>query len=615
MLNQKNIKGVKGGFIMNAISLTVSGFKGIPSQYTYPLTPVTCVIGNNGTGKSSLLEAFKAALTGNVPDAALNVDSADGLAEITFDNGTSLAVSLKDKTTSHLSCGKKITRKSAIDVREKILNTPVEVVEILLGSKQGAFDIKPDEFSKLVSGIIKAKKETAKLYDRMGLSQDEISLLNDLYKDPEIDFTGIESLYKAISERLTQANRDANSIRSQISLLCSTPPARPLQVLDGVRKTLLQEYAEAKEAESRKTAYEQACSRRKAYLEDLQKLKTEVDAKRADPPAPGELENRQNMLEGLMSKASSEKSDIAAFDKNIESFRKILAELESNVCPISKTLVCTTDKSGIRGEIETKISENSTMADQHRQMLKVVEGQISSLKAAIAALREKENAYRAFVRLEEQYKAKAAGCPEIPQHPAAAPSVSIADCEAKLNDLNKEIGDAESYNKGLQLKASAKTKLDEAVLLSALKPKFAPKGEAYNLILTAMSGQLTDMINNTAYDMGLDYQYEFRFDDGLQLYGRRSFMSGFINVRNMSDGEKFIAQLLLLTIINETSGFGYIVIDNFDALDSRSLEKVLDLITEPSFLIRYSNILLAGVSHSDTRDLLANYSGISVINT
>ena len=200
----------------------------------------------------------------------------------------------------------------------------------------------------------------------------------------------------------------------------------------------------------------------------------------------------------------------------------------------------------------------------------------------------------------------------MPQQPAAC-SLSLADCEKKLNDINKEYADAESYEKGLQLKASAQSRLDEAVLLTGLKPKFAPKGEAYNLILTAMSGQLTDMVNNTVAEMKLDYTYQFRFDGGLQLYGKRNAMTEFINVRNMSDGEKFIAQLLLLSVINEASGFGFIVIDNFDALDAVHLQKVLDLITDPVFLGKYSNVLLAGVSHSDTQDLLATYPSINII--
>ena len=597
---------------MYATNLTVSGFKGINTPRHYSLSPVTCILGDNGTGKSSILEAFKAVLTSTVPDSALNVDSTDGIAEITFDNGTSLAVSLSDKGTSHLSCGKKITKKSAGDVREKIMNTPVDIVDVLLDSKQGAFDIKPEEFSRLVSGIIKAKMDTAKLYDRMNLSQQEIDLLNDLYKDPEIDFAGIEALFKSIGDRLTQTNRQASAVRAQIGLLCSTPPSRPLQVLDSARKSALQEYASAKEAEALRKAYEQASERRRAYLTELQKLKTEVDSKRVPAPAPGELENRQSMLENLLNKISAEKGDIAAFEKNAASFEQILTELESNVCPISKSLICTTDKTAIRGELETQAADNRGRADQHKQVLSALESQLASLKTAIAALREKESAYRSFVRLEEQYKAKAAGCPEVPQQPAAC-GLSLADCEKKLNDINKEYADAESYEKGLQLKASAQSLLDEAVLLTGLKPKFAPKGEAYNLILTAMSGQLTDMVNNTAAEMWLSYTYEFRFDGGLQLYGKRTSMTEFINVRDMSDGEKFIAQLLLLSVINEASGFGFVVIDNFDALDTQHLQKVMDLITNPGFLAKYSNILLAGVSHSDTRDLLATYPSVAVI--
>ena len=597
---------------MYATHLSVSGFKGISTPRSYALSPVTCILGDNGTGKSSILDAFKSVLTGTVPESALNVDSTEGTAEIIFDNGTSLAVSLSEKGSSHLSCGKKITKKSAGEVREKIMNTPVDIVDVLLDSKQGAFDVKPEEFSRLVSGIIRARMDASKLYDRMNLSQQETDLLKDLYKDPEIDFTGIESLFRSIGDKLTQANRDVSAIRAQISLLCSTPPSRPLQLLDSARKAALQEYASAKEAEARQKAYEQASERRKTYLEDLRKLKAEVDSRRVPAPVQGELENRQSMLEGLLNKISTEKGDIAAFEKNAASFVQILKELESNVCPISRSLVCTTDKTAIRGELEAQAAENRVKADQHRQILAALETQLSSLKTAIAALREKENAYRAFVRLEEQYKAKAAGCPEVPQQPAAC-SLSLADCEKKLNDINKEYADAESYEKGLQLKASAQSRLDEAVLLTGLKPKFAPKGEAYNLILTAMSGQLTDMVNNTAAEMKLDYTYQFRFDGGLQLYGKQNAMTEFINVRNMSDGEKFIAQLLLLSVINEASGFGFIVIDNFDALDAVHLQKVLDLITDPVFLGKYNNVLLAGVCHSDTQDLLATYPSINII--
>ena len=175
---------------MYATHLSVSGFKGISTPRSYALSPVTCILGDNGTGKSSILDAFKSVLTGTVPESALNVDSTEGTAEITFDNSTSLAVSLSEKGSSHLSCGKKITKKSAGEVREKIMNTPVDIVDVLLDSKQGAFDVKPEEFSRLVSDeirsmVVRKLKEFGFSYVTMDLTGYRTGSMNETL-DPQV---------------------------------------------------------------------------------------------------------------------------------------------------------------------------------------------------------------------------------------------------------------------------------------------------------------------------------------------------------------------------------------------------------------------------------------------
>ena len=133
---------------MEATNIKIKNFKGI-DDWDMDLKRITLLFGENGKGKTSLLEAFRSVLTGSVPVCAVRAGETEANVSLNFDTGDSLSINITDTGSSHYSCGKKITKKVATELREKILSLPVDVVETLLGSKHEVFSVKPEDFAKM----------------------------------------------------------------------------------------------------------------------------------------------------------------------------------------------------------------------------------------------------------------------------------------------------------------------------------------------------------------------------------------------------------------------------------------------------------------------------------
>ena len=587
---------------MEATNIRIKNFKGI-DDWVMDLKRITLLFGENGKGKTSLLEAFRTVLTGTIPVCAVRAGETEANVALTFDTGDSLSISITDTGASHYSCGKKVTKKVATELREKILSLPVDVVETLLGSKHEVFSVKPEEFAKMMMELLGVHVDTDKLYDHCGFTKEKTDMLKTVFTGTEIDFDSLEMIFKAIGSRLTQTNREVAELEGVIKHAHSAPPATPLAVLEAQLKDWLQILADAKDCEKRQAAYNTALENRKKYLEDLMRLRNEVSAKKVDQPPRERLIELRTMKDTIAQKLIQLKGTVSSLEKSNSLFEKILDELSSSVCPISKKLVCTTDKTSVRGDLDAQIEANKKQISDLTGEINRADEQLARVSSSITQLEQQETAYLEFVRLNEQYKQKAAGVPELP----APPAVSAGDVEhaqKKVDEINEQISACKSYAAGETARKEYSAKSEEALMLNSLKADFAPKGLAYNILFKAIETSLTSSINETAELLHVDVEYAFAFNSGLHLLARKKGAPNYIPVKAMSDGEQFISQLLLLNLICQTSHLGILVLDNMDSLDAGNTKRVIDLINTPAFKGGYQTILLAGINHTDTMEAL-----------
>ncbi len=596
--------------------LTIQGFEGQRGCETYPFDKYTFVMGPNAAGKSTMINGIKTAMFGVVPDCVINAGSKDAVAIVKMDNGVEIkTVASEDAPTAHYVNGKKGTKKDIASLRGSLLKLSPELAEIFFRNNSYVWDMKPEELSKLIGSILPALSADD-LLKALKVTPDEEALFKSVYADTNVDFDGIAKVYKDLSEKLRVLNRDIASAEQTAKILCVGNSGRPLELLKKRRDELVNALKVFRDREDAQKEYEAKKASYERYMQEARSLQDQL----ANKPAavqPGLIDDNIERLNRIAEKLKSESELIAVLQMNIETSEKIIRELSSSVCPISKKLVCTTDKSSVRAELEHSVEETSKMLEIHKQQIVSLESIKQTTETTIRDLREKERKQQEYLRLEERLAALRANMPPLPVAPTAASGDSSA-ITAELDTVNTEIANAGNAEQSKKLMASLKSEKAKQAVVEHLRSMLAPKGEAYNIILDKVCGSLNKEMNATAAELGVQREYEFRVDNGMTLFGKKTGNAEMIPVRNQSTGERFIAHLILITLVNKVVGTSFVILDNIDCLDEANLQKVLRLIMSPAYEKRFENIILAGVNHTDTvsaiNTVAAGRSDVKVIN-
>lgn len=598
-------------------SLKIRGLKGQKEEQNFDLKKYTFLTGDNASGKSTVLTGIRSAMLGIVPENSIHCESEDMVAQVVLSDGTQLrTVAFTDRPTKHFLNGKAETKKTVNEARQRICKMDPDTADILTRDGQYALDLKPEDFSHLIGEFI-TKVDTEKVLSALALSPEAEAEFRKMYADPKISFENIEGLYKKLSESLRDLNKSIAADEQSAAFLKGAGSSaseddlrKQRDYLQGKLDALKAEGVQIKKLES-------IAEERKQKLEEIEKI-TEALKVRPETVPEGVLQRAYNFQNNAHALLSEEKMNEAVFARNIETSQNILDQLESSICPISKKLVCTTDKTSIRADLEASIEENKKMLAIHKTKIESLEVSIKEAAEAIAKYRKLEEDQRAYVALEEKLKLLKSTLPPLLPAPRPVNPLDIAALENQIDILNKDIANAENVKKAASLLAGVEEKNKKRETVQTLREAFAPKGAAYNVILKAVCGTLNNAVNKTAKELGVDREYEFHVDNGMTMFGKKIGQPKMIPVKHSSMGERFIAHLLVLTMVNELNGAPFIIIDNLDCLDATNVQKVLHLVMSPAYESRFENIIFAGVNHKDfcemVNSIAVTRTDVEVIN-
>ena len=123
---------------MKLKKLITTGWKGNPGTVEYDISPVMLLVGPNGTGKTSFIEALRFVLTGETPEGDYinkNVETAFVELLFTDNNGAAFTVRrLVDRTkpSKFYVNGKSNTKKAFDTVIETAMGAPLEKVKVAI---------------------------------------------------------------------------------------------------------------------------------------------------------------------------------------------------------------------------------------------------------------------------------------------------------------------------------------------------------------------------------------------------------------------------------------------------------------------------------------------------
>ncbi|MBQ7818390.1 MAG: AAA family ATPase [Bacteroidales bacterium] len=599
---------------MQISNIKIENFKGIENYSLEDVKQCVAIVGSNGKGKSSILQAVRAIITGNTPPTPVRsgADKAIVSANICGENierrfGSKNTVKFNGKTT---------TQKSVEQFLEAITNVTSDTMEIATSSNILAAMSAGNLSNYLVTnGLIPAVISIDDLLSLCTVSPDAEKRLRALLPESPATFTmdDVEELYnKLYSERTTiKQNIKVLKVSSQYE---GTPPSR---TLESIEKELQKFVVYDNECETYKQllkVYNDSVEKRKVALERL----AAVEEKIKNLPKVSVDPNELTLFKAAKKKIEEEilviKETEVTLKANIAIFKKTLNNLNSTVCPISERLVCSTDKSAAKTEITELLDKNISELDKNCNRLTALNERLESIEKKIDDYNEREDICNKLTSLYDQRKNIKDNMPLLTTAPTKPNEIVDADAEkAKLLNEKEE---CIKYKNALD----AEKKLDYheklLSLYNELLEVLSPKSGIREAVVEIALSPLVEHCNKRASDLRLNFKVGLTSNNGVHIVccPNDALFKELLPLNAVSAGEQACALFLVMDALNALTKFGVLILDDLDKLDKNALDGFFSLLSKPGVRKEYNHILIAMVDHEDSLDVVNKYFNNGTIN-
>ena len=326
-------------------------------------------------------------------------------------------------------------------------------------------------------------------------------------------------------------------------------------------------------------------------------------------PQESELERYDAEIDRIEKELGNLKGILATIHETGIRLSKILKDLETSTCPISSNLICTTDKSPIRAELNDSISKARGEYIKQRSRIAELEKKHSELKGQRKILDKRIAEYRNQELLQKQIQYLHQNLPEEPQRPSEQEIQQVSEqvealtqkqtmivqnlIAAEYSDLFKEKSEELSICEEIIRELDPRKGIRQKVLEHSLKP-------------------LEEYFNNELKRLLPGYQVKLDCSNGFFIRisnGKREFDAA----KSASSGEQSRIWFVLMDLINALSPYRILIYDNTDSMDAPSLSRLLDMLASEDVQNRYDHIFISMIDYDEVVGKLENMPGISVI--
>lgn len=592
---------------MQLENLRIENFRTIKESTVEP-AKINVITGPNGAGKSSTLEAISFLLTGKAGANAVR----DGETSATVEGvvmGTPLLRKAGSKTSVKLN-GKTTTQKSVQQWIEDSVGVTLDTIRIATSSGMLAAMNSRELAAYLISNnLIPAEidMDTIRLLCTLSPEVEEELLMylpeapvkftmDDIHETYTQFFSARPIVKKQLAEKQLQAN------------FTGMAPTHTLAQIDEALAKFAAYNAEMAAYNKLLDMHKEA-KRRRA---DAQTKVTEIEMKirgitapAVDPKEYEFLRAKEKDAEQAMLYAHKA---INTIESTLAMFKRTLANLDKPVCPISEKLVCTTDKTEIKEDLARLVEENESLLQNHQNEMQKAKERIASVHDKIADYQRREKAFRDFQALHTQRSALLAGMPVVPEAPVKPEE--IPDAETRIKELKAErelIFAQEAAKKAEKEIPELEARIaiyDEVINL------LKPQGGIREKIVEAAFEPMIEHCNERAAKIKPDFKIGMVSDEGIHIMCKPTGVTNMLPLDAVSSGEQLVAMLLILDAINALSGFGILMLDDLDKLDTNALDALFTLLSDPVVTDPYDHIFVALVNHEDSLEIINKHKAI-----
>lgn len=519
--------------------------------------------------------------------------------EVDFADGSSLYIrrSLPSKCTVN---GKKVSAKALDKLLEDRMQGTSKALDITTSSEV-MFGMEMPDFAKYLMSIIPISMDFNKLKELSGISDEEAKVLSGLFPQAPapISISDVNNAYKTLFEVRTDLNRQKSEWfqRSMFTGFLPLPDINSVQnELDDINRKV----GAIKEQEKIWSIYKKRVSERENSLRMYQSWVTDYNnmgkVPQYDAEAVTRIQNAENITRQNIEQTVR---SISSMKQACTPLKRMLANLDTKVCPLCDRLTCNTDKTSCKSDIEKNIAdiEHSIreMENQHAllvQQLNKIIVQRDQVNTDINRFNEKLNLYNRIQELRRSI-------PEKPQEPSPIPPYE--QLLVKADKCRRYIEQAAVYNECRKAYERYLQLSKQYDLYCGLVIKSEPKkGMLTNTILKFLLQPFYEHVNGFMKSVFSDTEIRFDMgDNGLEVKCRPHGRECFLPLNALSDGEKMLAVFTLMDMISSISGTRILVFDRLEVMDKEAIESLFKTILSDKVMERYDHIIMASVDHDD----------------
>ena len=588
---------------MRITQVKITNFKGIASASFEP-AKINLLVGHNGTVKTSTLQAVRYGLTGDYPAGAIKGGEEKATVELTLPGIGTLARSLSnDKNETRLN-GSLTTQKSINQLFEQQTGASPATANLLTSSAVLS-SLSGGELSAyfMDNNLLSVKVRLKELIEFCEFSEAAQTFLKNEFREKDISMAEIEHTWdeararrKELKQQLKQAEIKAEDVGEA-----------PDIDAESIEKELANLLKQQGELQALKASYTQTVARRQKMIEEIESKKASVGVL-VDAPPEEDFNKIDIEIGSIESELANLRSVVASIIETGKTLRKILQELSLATCPISKHLVCTTDKTKVQGEMEGEIEKATKAYRLQNGRINVLLQRHQELVEKRKELERQKSQYEQQKLISEKINYLKSNLPDVPKSPDEK---LIKQLATQIEDLNRKrvmvirrLG-AEEYQ------ALSKELRQRVLVMDEIVKKFDPKRGIRQKVLSHSLRPLEDYFNKELKKLLPKYSVRLDGSNGFSIkvikdgkeYDAKDFASA---------GEGCRLWFILMDLINALTPYRILVFDNTDSMDGRAMIAFLNMLQ--GVQERYDHIFVSMINYMDVEEMLDTISQIEGIN-
>lgn len=578
---------------MKIQKIVIENFKGIKFTTFMPKEEPTWLFDKNGSGKTSFLEALRYGLTGKMPKDILYHGADEGFVTILFndpDNTTVTRYFYSGAKPNKVKVNSKTcTAKEAQKIICEIMNASDEKLDVLTSNEIFQELIKGD-LGKFLLSFITEPMTIEKLYDICKFTDDEkAKIADDKLLPKKFDVSITDSVYQVLFAERASLKKQVASLQAKYDF--EEPLPEPKYKSEADIKKAEDEYiklsGEAAFEKEKLDAYNKALTEynsRKARQETLKRKLDELVAKLEVETTESDVDNVNKTLNDAVTMKHNFETIIASNKVIVNNQKKILDALDSDKCPISSCLICKTDKTKAKADVEESISAAQSAVDTASEGVTKESEIIKEANNRLSYLRTQLNITNEIKALKCRISDIDVG--EEPSKPAI---VTISG-DWKLFPVYKK--EYEEYYDFVSANELLGVLIKKTAIVDGLVKKFSPKGD----VETAIMKHYCDLFDTEAEMIAnaFDYQVKFRPENGVKLSIVPAGKTAEVDFTSLSTGEKLIVSIIIYVVLNNLMGTDIIILDDYNDLDAENAAHAKDIVQAVYRDLGITTIFVAG---------------------